>query len=245
MADGDPVLVTGAAGDIGRAIVARLRADGRRIIGSDLGAAPPNLADLPWIRADLSQAAGWDLLAASVTGTLSGFVHVAGVVLTQPLEAIAEEDWDRCFAVHVKAPFFLLRSLRARFATGSSVVLVGTVAARRASPENLVYGATKAALASAAASLAVAMAPQGIRVNVVAPGLIDTALTHSTTERLAALRGHDIAATATARVAGIPMNRQGSPDEVAGGVAYLLSDDASYVTGTTLTIGGGLLAGMA
>lgn len=241
----DPVLVTGAAGDIGRAIVARLRADGRPVIGADLGPAPAALADLPWIRADLSQAVGWDLLAASITGPLSGFVHVAGIVLTQPLDAIAEADWDRCFAVHVKAPFFILRSLLTRLAPGSSVVLVGTVAARRASPENLVYGATKAALASAAASLAVALAPRGIRVNVVAPGLIDTALTEATTERLAAMRGLDVATTAKARVSGIPMNRQGSPDEVAGGVAYLLSDDSSYVSGTTLTIGGGLLAGTA
>ena len=175
--DAGPVLVTGAAGDIGVAVVRRLLADGRRVIGSDIAQHPASFADLPWIAADLSAASGWTALADGMGGPLSGFVHVAGIVLTQGLDEIAESDWDRCFAVHVKAPFVLLRALRDRLPASSSVVLVGTVAARRASPENLVYGATKAALASMAASMAVALAASGVRVNVVAPGLIDTALT--------------------------------------------------------------------
>ncbi|WP_293868174.1 SDR family NAD(P)-dependent oxidoreductase [uncultured Alsobacter sp.] len=238
-----PVVVTGAAGDIGQAVVRRLQADGRQVIGSDLCPRPAALGDLTWHRTDLAGAEGWAALADAIEGPLSGFVHVAGIVLTQSIDEITEADWDRCFAVHVKAPFFMTRALSGRLEAGASVVLVGTVAARRASPENLVYGATKAALASMAASLSVSFATRGVRINVVAPGLIDTQLTHATTQKLSALRGTTPEATAKARVAGIPMGRAGEPDEVAGAVAWLLSRDSSYVTGTTIMVGGGLLAG--
>jgi NAD(P)-dependent dehydrogenase (short-subunit alcohol dehydrogenase family) len=238
-----PVLVTGAAGDIGRAVVRRLLEDGCAVIGTDLGAKPDDLETVGWVAADLITPEGRETVCAALPDRLSGFVHVAGIVLTQAVDEIAEEDFDRSFALHAKAPFFLLRSLRRRFPPGASAVLVGSVAGRRASPENLVYAASKAALASLAASLALVLAPSGVRVNVVAPGLIETALTTATTGRLAAMRGLTVEETARMRTSGIPLGRAGTPEEVADAVAWLLSPGSSYATGTTLMLAGGLLAG--
>lgn len=238
-----PVLVTGAAGDIGRAVVERLAADGCEVIGTDVVDQPGDLTASAWIAADLTSPAGREIVCRAMPAHVSGFVHVAGIVLTQALDEITDDDFDRSFALHAKAPFFLMRSLRSRFAPGASAVLVGSVAGRRASPENLVYAASKAALASVGATLSLLLAPSGVRVNVVAPGLIDTALTAATTERLATMRGLGVEETARMRTAGIPLGRAGTPQEVADAVAWLLSPQSSYATGSTLMLAGGLLAG--
>ncbi len=240
--DMSTVLVTGAAGGIGAAVVAALGAAGFAVIGSDRPGAA-RLDGCDWIEADLLDPDGSARLAAAITAPLAGLVHAAGLIHTQGLEEVSAEAFDRCYALHVKAPFFLTRALLPRFAPGASVVMVGSISALRASPENMAYSASKAAQRSMAASLAMAVVGRGIRVNVVAPGLIDTALTGETNHALSALRGQSVEAVWQARTGGIPMGRAGLPAEVAGLVAFLLSPAAAYITGATLPVTGGALAG--
>lgn len=236
------VLVTGAAGDIGAAVVRQATAMGFSVIASDRpGTRKPDAAR--WIEADLMSREGVRRLAHAVTEPLAGFVHSAGIIRNQTFEQVGEADFDACHALHLKAPFFLMQDLQSRFTSGASIVLVGSVSAQRGSPEAIVYSASKAALRSMAGSVAMALAPNNIRVNVVSPGLIDTQLTDESNRLLSALRGQPIETVWQARTSGIPQGRAGTPDDVAGVVAFLLSDASAYMTGSTVSVNGGLLAG--
>lgn len=175
------VLVTGAAGGIGAALVRRLARAGVEVIGTDLGDAPQPTPGEPagpaahrWIRADLGQRGGRELLVSALTGPhaapLGGFVHVAGILDPAEWDTIDEDQAERVFALNLHAPFFLARALLPVFTADASVVLMGSISALRASPKTPFYAASKAALRNLGASMALALQPRGIRVNVVAPG---------------------------------------------------------------------------
>lgn len=235
-----PVLVTGAAGEIGGAICRRLAAEGYEVIGSDLLPQPAASACMAWRTADLAHASGCDALAQGLPA-LHGFVHAAGVVPTARLEDVSAAGWDRTLAINARAALCLARLLAPRI--GDSIVLIGSIAARRPSPDHLVYAASKAALHSLGASLAAALAPRGIRVNTVCPGIIDTARTRATTVEMAALGDDSAAAVENRRRAAIPLQRFGTADEVAEMVAFLLSARARYTTGALLSVTGGIPTG--
>lgn len=237
------VLVTGAAGAIGQAVVRRLAADGARVIGTDLHARPATLPTAAWITADLADAGDRARVVAAVDAPLDGLVHASGIVSTALAASIDEAEWDRVFAVNVKAPFFLSRALAPRLVPGGAAVFVGSIASFRGTPDAPAYAASKAALRNVAATLALDWAPRGIRVNTVAPGLVDTPMTDAMNMVLADRRGAPPDQVMAARVAPIPLQRAATPEDVAGMVAMLLSPDCGYVTGATLVGAGGLLAG--
>ena len=232
------VLVVGAAGDIGAAIASNLRSSGWRVTGSDLRPAKDWPAGDKWISADITVER--NLLWTSLQGPLDGLVVASGRIFTGGIADISESEWDDIFAVNARAAYFLARESLDHMAAHASIVFVGSVAGRRPSPDNLAYGASKAALHSVAASLALALAPRGIRVNAVCPGLIDTGLTRKTTEQLSKLHGITVAEQESLRVAGIPQGRAGSSAEVAEVVAFLLSEQSSYTTGAFLSVSGGV-----
>jgi NAD(P)-dependent dehydrogenase (short-subunit alcohol dehydrogenase family) len=245
------VLVTGAAGGIGAALVSRLLKAGVAVIATDLTGQPAALGSQPgtlrWIRADLGQRAGREALAEALTGThaelIGGFVHVAGILDPAQWDAIDEAQVEHLFAVNLNAPFFLVRALLPVFTADASVVLMGSIAGLRASPRTPFYAASKAALRNLGASMAVAFQPRGIRVNVVAPGLIDTPLTDGLNKALAIERGVPVAQIESERALPIPAGRPGTPDEVASACLFLLSRQASYCSGITLHPTGGVMAG--
>jgi NAD(P)-dependent dehydrogenase (short-subunit alcohol dehydrogenase family) len=241
------VLVTGAAGGIGAACVRLLTACGADVIASDLrrpaGATASGPGAVHWVEADLCVAADRRRLVAAIGPGLDGVVQAAGVIDGKPWTAIDEADIDRILSVNLKAPLLLARELGGSLADGAAVVLVGSIAARRASPNAMVYAASKAALHSVAASLALALAPRGIRVNVAAPGLIDTALTDGLNARLAREAGTDVATMAARRAADIPLGRLGTPDDVARLCLFLLSSEAAYLDAASVFATGGALAG--
>lgn len=237
------VLISGAAGGIGGAIARKLQTSGTEVIGSDRGHAPAGWG-AEWITADIAAPSGHQTIADGVGGSLGGLVLAAGILDGSDWQTIDIDAATRLLAVNLMAPFFIVRSLLPRLEHGASIVVVGSVAGFRASPATPFYAASKAGLRNLAASLALLLQPQGIRVNVLAPGLIDTPLTNSLDSLLAERQQTPIERIKADRASAIPMGRAGSADEIADAALYLLSGQSSYLTGATLSATGGVLAGI-
>ncbi|HEX7370882.1 MAG TPA: 3-oxoacyl-ACP reductase FabG [Rhodanobacteraceae bacterium] len=235
------VLVTGGSGDIGSAICAALARDGWHVIVHANANRARAEAVATSIRNDGGHAevAGFDLTDATATrsalealladGAIQALVHNAGIHDDAPLAGMAEEQWRRVIDVslngffHVTQPL-LLPMARARF---GRIVAVSSVAATMGNRGQVNYAAAKSALHGAAKSLAREMASRNITVNVVAPGIIEGRLTASlfTDEQVKAI---------------VPAARTGTPAEVAGVVAFVCSDAASYVNGQVIGVNGGM-----
>lgn len=225
------ILVTGASRGIGRAIAERLLADGREVVLVARDAAALAAVASPHPRAhvlprDLTQDPDVvDAAAELLGGTLDGIVHAAGIALHAPLASIRARDVEQMHRLHLLAPLEMARAFAARGAAGSIVHVASTLGMRPAAGR-IAYSATKAALISLTRSLALELAPHGIRVNAVAPGVVSTDMVRDLgLEALRALH---------------PLGL-GAPEDVAGAVRYLL--DAAWTTGTILVVDGGLTAG--
>lgn len=167
--------------------------------------------------------------AAEALGGLDGLVCNVGIGRGFRLAGTTAEDWDAAFAVNVRAHFLAAQAAVERFGPGSAIVFVSSVAGLRPGSFVPSYDSSKAALAGLCRHVAFEGAGRGIRANVVAPGLIDTPL-----GRLAS------AGRASRDRTPVPMGRQGTADEVADSVCFLLSARAGYITGQTLAVDGGL-----
>jgi NAD(P)-dependent dehydrogenase (short-subunit alcohol dehydrogenase family) len=239
-------VITGASSGIGLAIARRLDAAGYRLALTARNAAGEEklrreLADfeadhhlpLACDVADEKQIEALFAETASKLGRIDAVVANAGIHLQKPAIEVAAEDWDRLFSVDVRGVMLCCRQA-ARFMSehGGSIVVIGSIAAERPSPNRGAYCAAKAAVHTYAQCLALEWAPLGIRVNVVAPGPIDTGFISEAAPTPAARQALEKL---------VPLGRIGTPDEVAGAVEYLLGNDASYVTGAVLRIDGARL----
>jgi NAD(P)-dependent dehydrogenase (short-subunit alcohol dehydrogenase family) len=236
-------LVTGASRGIGRATAKALAAAGARVIvhyGNARQEADSLVTEIrasggraDAIGADLSAPDGAHKLAAEVRKLIDGRLDIlvanAGVATAASIEDQTTEDFDRMFAVNVRAPFFLVQQLLPLFGDGSSVVLLSSLAARASVGLLPAYAATKGAIDTLVKHFAVLLGPRGIRVNAVAPGVIDTEMSKfaRTDEGRAFTLGMQ------------SLQRIGHSDDVADVVAFLASDAARWVTGDTIQAGGG------
>jgi NAD(P)-dependent dehydrogenase (short-subunit alcohol dehydrogenase family) len=240
---GKTALVTGASRGIGRATAKALSVAGARVIvhyGQAKAEADSLVADLRTaggladaVGADMAIADGPHTLAARIRDLVGDRLDVlvanAGISKAATVENTTVADFDRLFAVNVRAPFFLVQQLLPALGEGSSVVFVTSVVARAVVGDLTAYAATKGALDTMVLHLASALGPRGVRVNAVAPGIIGTDMSnfaHTEEGRQYALGIQTI-------------KRIARPEDVAGAVVFLASEDARWITGDTLRVDGG------
>ncbi len=159
----------------------------------------------------------------------------AGAGTLLPLEATTEADFDREFAVNVKGVYFGIQQAAPLLTKGASVVLNTSIVNQKGMPNMSIYSATKAAVRSLAKSLSAELVSQGVRINAVSPGPIETPFFSKTN-----LNEEQIGAIAGSIVEQVPMKRFGKAEEVAKYVLFLASDDSSYMIGTEVEVDGGM-----
>ena len=244
------LLVTGAGGDIGRALVSGLSARGARIAASDVlypadgkalfgeaadGPGPPEVC---YVQADVrSPEDVARLLAAAVDryGHIDGLVAAAGVAHWATALEQTYEQWRHVLDVNLEGSYLTAQAVgRELVRTGrrGAIAFIGSWIGASAARGLLPYCVSKAGIDMLAQCLALELAPHGIRVNVVAPGVVDAGVSGQIFREVPARR-HAMESV-------IPLGTLGRPEQVADAVAYLLSDAAGYVTGTTLVVDGGI-----
>ena len=243
------VLVTGAAAGIGLAIARKLHSLGTIVVMCDknvpaLDAAVRGLGDNGQeaiaVAGDITDTATIARVAEAA-GPLDGLVNCAGIYPVTSLLDLSAEEWDRVLSLNLRTPFLLTQAVARRMIAGKrgdSIVNISSTASTLARPGIAHYGASKAGLNQLTRILAVELAPYGIRVNVILPGVIETETVQATQTTPAAK------AEMAAKQARIPMGRLGTPEEIAELAAFLLSPASSYSTGGLFTADGGFSLGI-
>jgi NAD(P)-dependent dehydrogenase (short-subunit alcohol dehydrogenase family) len=245
--DGRTALVTGASRGIGRQAALTLAAAGASVVlaarsKEDLAevAAAARRAGAPDAMVAVTDVLDEEAVAAAVatavegTGRLDVVVNVAGGQgFTAYVAGTRTEGWDKVLGLNLRSVFVACKAAMAHLPAGGSIVNVASIAGLTASPGLAAYGAAKAGVIALTRTLAVEAAPNGVRVNCLAPGWVRTELTR---------RMWSDPETSRALVAQVPLGRWADVEELAGPLLLLASDAGSYITGATLVVDGGLLA---
>ena len=248
---GKTALVTGASRGIGRATALALAGAGASVLVHYRSAVEEANAVVAHIRsaggrahalkADLAAADGPEMLVQNAREFLDGRLDIlvlnAGSSKAAPVENQTKEDFDRMFSINLRSPFFLVQQLLPLLGEGSNIILVSSLVAhavpgnpgQSGAPSLPAYAATKGAVDTLSKHLAAILGPRGIRVNAVAPGVIDTDMSNFTKTEV----GRDLALGMQA------LKRIGKPDDVADVIAFLASDKARWITGVSIPVDGG------
>jgi meso-butanediol dehydrogenase / (S,S)-butanediol dehydrogenase / diacetyl reductase len=244
---GRVAVITGAARGIGRAIAEAMAAEGASVVVTDRDEG--ELADVKkaieskggkcWTqRLDVTDVSAINKLAdwaKQTAGTVSIVVNNAGMIFPERIhESDAAAHWSKTLQINVDGGFHMARAFYAQLkATKGAMINLASIRSFSAAPNAAAYATSKGAVMQFTKAMAVEWGPEGIRVNAIAPGFIDTAFVPQA-EKTQAREDWIIART--------PLKRQGTPEEVAGAAVFLASEDARYITGAILPVDGGYLA---
>ena len=241
------IIVTGATSGIGRATAEAFGREGAAVVavGRDEAALAETSTAVhraggraATCRADVTTDPAPDLIVKTAIDTFGGLdvvVNAAGVIASGMLEATTDEVWDRMMAVNVRAPFRLMRAALPQLkARKGSVINVSSVNGLRSFPGVLAYNVSKAAVDHLTRCAAIEMAPLGVRINAVNPGVTVTNL-----HRRSGMDETAYAAFLERSKTTHPLGRPGRPDDIASLIVYLASDQASWMTGETIPVDGG------
>ena len=240
---GKTALVTGASRGIGRASALALAGMGAQVLvhySSGVKEADAVVADIrkaggraDAVAADLSAPDGAHKLARQVRAVVGDRLDIlvanAGISKSATIEETTVDDFDKLFAVNVRAPFFLVQQLLPIFGSGSSVILLSSLAAHASVGTLAAYAATKGAIDTLVKHFAAQLGPRGIRVNAVAPGVVDT--------DMSSFVKTEAGQTSAVNMQALP--RIARPDDIGPVIAFLASDEARWITGDTVRVDGG------
>jgi 3-oxoacyl-[acyl-carrier protein] reductase len=236
-------LVTGGAKGIGAATARRLAAEGATVVVADFDEATAQQTAQEIgghaVRCDVTKLEDVEAAVAKaveVGGTLNVLVTCAGIIRDNMLFKMSDDDWDAVIDTHLKGTFFAVRAAQKHMVeqrNGKMVLISSTSALGNRGQTN--YATAKAGLQGMTKTLAIELGPFNVNVNCVAPGFIATDMTRQTAERLGVPFEQFIEAVAGQ----VPLKRAGQPEDVAGTIAFLCSEDASYVSGQVIYVAGG------
>lgn len=247
-------LLTGVGGGIGLAVTQAYLEEGARCTAVDLAAQPSaGLQDLiarfpthlHYVSANVADAASITAMvnaAEARFGTVTVLFNNAAVFNLKPLIEATEQEYDQIFSVNVKGLFFVMQAVLQRMVAAGvrgSVINMASQAGRRGEPLVAHYCASKAAVISYTQSAALAMAPHGIRVNGIAPGVVDTPMWATVDALFAQYEGLAIGEKKRAVGLAVPLGRMGNPQDLCGAAIFLASEEAAYITAQTLNVDGG------
>jgi NAD(P)-dependent dehydrogenase (short-subunit alcohol dehydrogenase family) len=230
------ILIVGATGGLGCSIARHLKCEGASLVLSGRNEAKLNALSQELgaesLSVDLSDSAERAQLAGTI-GTVDGVVCAAGVAPVAPVRYLKDADLEACLNVNTLGPLLLIRDLlrKKKLNPGASIVWLSSVASARGAAGYAAYAASKAGLEASARCLALELAPKGMRVNCIAPGMIETEMAASAAERIS---GEALAA----HLKTYPLGA-GQPADVAAAASFLLSEASRWVTGVTLPVDGG------
>ncbi|GAB7007583.1 dihydroanticapsin 7-dehydrogenase [Nocardioides sp. AN3] len=247
---GKTALITGATGGQGRVACQTFAEEGAAVLATDLDASAgaelertlrDKGLDVTFVAANLSTTPGVQQLAEATGECFDGLDILYanhGIILGSPLLDTSEEEWDRIQDVNLKSVFLLTKHLAPQMAgRGASIINVSSIGALTVFPNLSAYGAAKAGLAMFSKCAAVDLAPLGIRVNAICPGVIDTPMPRSFIATLPDKPEAEVVMQAFAD--GAVVGRLGRPEEVVSLALYLASDESTFMTGSVLTVDGG------
>ncbi len=240
--EGKTALITGGARGIGAATAERLASEGAHVVVADFDeAAAKETAERIGgraVRCDVTSREDVEaaVAAAAETGRLDVLVTCAGIIRDNLLHKMTDDDWEAVITTHLRGSFLAAQAAQSQMVeqkSGAMVLVSSTSALGNRGQAN--YSAAKAGIQGLTKTLAIELGRFGIRANCVAPGFIVTAMTEQTAERL----GVSFDDFQTAIAAQTPLGRVGEPEDVAGVIAFLCSEDAAYVSGQIIYVRGG------
>ena len=228
---GKIAIVTGGASGIGAETAGVLAREGASVTIFDVTAADPAC------RIDVTDEQALQAATARVAtkwGAVDILVNCAGIALRKPVDQTAESDWTRIFDVNVKGTFLAAKAALPYMRSGGAILNLSSITGITGVRERAAYSASKGAIAALTRNMALDYAPRGIRVNAVCPGFVRTPMTKALTDDPDACRS---------LTSVHPLGRLGEPADIANAILFLVSDEASWITGHLLVVDGGFCAG--